>query len=66
MIKKQRNQQYRQQLEENKKNHVQNKLNRMYDVIAPTLSESADSYIAYNVLSNDEDEPVSTEKKPIN
>ena len=32
----------------------------MYGIITDTPSENTESYIAYNDLSNDEDEPVST------
>ena len=32
----------------------------MYGIITATPNESTDSYIAYNDLSSDEDEPVST------
>ena len=45
LIKLQHNQQYRQQMEQNYKNHVQNKLNCMYGIITDTPSESTESYI---------------------
>ena len=60
LIKSQRDQQYRQQMEKNYKNHIQNKLNHMYGTITATPSENRESYIAYNDLPSDEDEPVST------
>ena len=62
LIKSQRSQQYRQQIEENYKNHVETKLNRKYGIITPTPSKNTDSYVAYNDLPSDEDEPVSTEQ----
>ena len=49
-------------MEQNYENHVQNKLNHKYGIIIPTPNKSTDSYIAYNDLSSDEDEPVSTEQ----
>ena len=48
-------------MEENYKNHVQNKLNCIYSIITDTPSENKESCIAYNSLSSDEDVPVSTE-----
>ena len=60
LIKLQRNQQCRRQLEQNYKNHVQNKLNCKYGIITATPSESIESYIVHNDLSSDDDEPVST------
>ena len=47
-------------MEQNYKNHVQNKLNCMYGIITATPSENTESHIAYNDLSSDEDAPVST------
>ena len=47
-------------MEQNYKNHVQSKLICMYGIITDTPNESTDSYIAYNDLSSDEYEPVST------
>ena len=38
----------------------------MYGIITPSPNESIDSYIAYNDLSSDEDEPVSTLQKQAN
>ena len=32
----------------------------MYGIITDTISENTESYIVYNDLSSDEDEPVST------
>ena len=58
----QHSEQYRQQLEENYKNHVQNKIKSINGIIAATPSESADLSIAYNDLLNDEDAPVSIEQ----
>ena len=49
-------------MEQHYKNHVQNKLNGMYGIKTDTPSETTESYIAYNDLSIDEDEPVSTVK----
>ena len=47
-------------MEQNYKNHVQNKLNCMYGNITNIPSENTESYIAYNNLSSDQDQPVST------
>ena len=63
LIKSQCSEQYRQQMEEKYKNHVQNKLNCMYGIITPTPSESKDSHIACNDLPSDENTPVSTVQK---
>ena len=62
LIKSQRSQQYRQQIEENYKKHVEHKINSKYGIITPTPSKSTDSYIAYNDLSSDEDQQASTEQ----
>ena len=47
-------------MEQKYKNEVQNKLDCMYVIITDTPNENTESYIAYNDLSSDEDEPVST------
>ena len=61
LIKAQRNQLYRQEMEQNYKNHVKNKLNRKYNIITGPPVDKPASYIAYNDLLSDDDEPVSTE-----
>ena len=48
LVKMQRSKQYRRQMEQNYKNQVQNKLNRMYGIITDTPYENKKSYIAYN------------------
>ena len=59
LIKMQCSEQCRRQMEQNYKKRVQNKLNRMYGVIKHTQCENIESYIAYNYLSSDENEPIS-------
>ena len=61
-IKSQRNQLYRQEMEQNYKNHVQNNLNRKYNIITGPPVDKPVSYIAYNDLLSDEDEDVSTQE----
>ena len=60
LIKLQRNQQYRHEIEQNYKTNVQNKLNCKYNIITGPPGDKPASYIAYNDLISDEDEPVST------
>ena len=48
-------------MEQNYKNHVKNKLNRKYNIITGPPVDKPASYIAYNDLLSDDDEPVSTE-----
>ena len=62
LIKSQRSEQYSQQLEENYKNHIQNKPHCMYGIITAKPSECTDLDIAYNDLQSDEDTPVPTEQ----
>ena len=61
-IKSQRNQLYRQKMEQNYKILVQNKLNRKYNIITGPPVDKPASYIAYNDLLSDDDENVSTEQ----
>ena len=49
-------------MEQNYKNHIQNKLNCMYRIITDTPYENTELYIAYNDLSSNKDQPVSTVK----
>ena len=47
LIKMKRSEQHRRQIELNYKNQVQNKLNRMYDIITDTPCENTELYISY-------------------
>ena len=47
-------------MKQNYKSHIYNKLNYMYGIMTEKVYVSTETYIAYNDLTSDDDQPVTT------